>query len=70
MTQTVWEMVAIDTPVEGSPPYAAGKTTVFSPNGVPKAKKHIVSAVLFAPKSFSITTNSAGRINSLNTDAI
>jgi hypothetical protein len=61
----VCEIIAIDAPVEVSPPYAAGKTTVFKPNGVPKAKNAIIIAVSSAPRTISNAINKAGKTISL-----
>ena len=38
ITQSVCDIIAMEAPVFVSPPNAAGKTTVLSPSGVPKAK--------------------------------
>ena len=68
--QSELEINAIDAPVDVSPPYAAGNTTVFSPNGVPKANNVRISVFLSAPKSHRIPTNSAGNTNNRRNVAI
>ena len=70
MTHTVWEMVAIAAPVVVSPPYAAGKTTVFNPRGVAKAKRHIVKVISSAPNQLSSKMNIAGSRKRRRTAAI
>ena len=49
ITHRVCDIIAIDAPVEVSPPYAAGNTTVFNPNGVPYAIKVRYNVFLSAP---------------------
>ena len=70
ITQAVWEMVAMETPVEGSPPYAAGNTTVFRPKGVPKANMQSKIIRLSTPISFKSAMNRAGRTMSRRAEAM
>ena len=46
ITQKVCEIIAIEAPVWGFPPYASGKTTVFNPRGVEIAKNSKIKGVL------------------------
>ncbi len=63
--QRVWDIIAIAAPVSVSPPYAAGKMTVFRPMGVEYAKKQRVIVSISALRSIKIPTNKTGKIISL-----
>ena len=67
---SVWEIIAIEAPVEVSVPYAAGNTTVLSPRGVPKAKRVRTSVLKSAPRRYKIPMNNEGRTISLRKVAI
>ena len=60
MMQRVCEIIAIDAPVDVSPPYAAGNTTVLRPSGVPNANSVSTSVFLSAPNSHKTAINSVG----------
>ena len=69
ITQSVWEIKAIEAPVEASSPYAEGKTTVLRPKGVANANKHILIISPSTLRIISTVRNIAGKIISLNSVA-
>lgn len=70
MMQRVCDIIAIDAPVDVSPPYAAENTTVFNPSGVPNANKVSTSVFLSAPNSHKTAINSVGKTISRKAVAI
>lgn len=62
MIEIKWEISAIEAPSVVSPPYAAGKTTVLSPNGIAVAQSATLIISLSVFKRSKIIINTAGKI--------
>ena len=70
ITESVWEIIAIDAPVLVSPPYADGNTTVFNPSGAANAIRESDITISFAPMHFRMSIISEGITKSLKKAAM